>query len=182
MTQQTYSTTTIAKLLKLSDRRVQQLTKDGIIPKVDRGKYELVPAVHGYIDYLRHQMSAEVSTNDIVKNKNRLTLATAELREIEKSQLEGELIPALEIKKTWLHYVNLIKTKLMSIPNKTAPQMVTVNNINDAKNILKERIHETLNEIAKVDITNTEQGTVSDIAIKPKIDTTTTETNNKRVG
>ena len=70
----------------------------------------------------------------------------------------------------------------MSIPNKTAPQMVTVNNINDAKNILKERIHETLNEIAKVDITNTEQGTVSDIAIKPKIDTATTQTNNKRVG
>ena len=182
MAQQTYSTTTIAKLLQLSERRVQQLTKDGVIPKVDRGKYELVPAVHGYINYLRHQMSAEVSTDDIVKNKNRLTLATAELREIEKSQLEGELIPALEIKKTWLHYVNLIKTKLMSIPNKTAPQMVTVNNINDAKNILKERIHETLNEIAKVDITNTEQGTVSDIAIKPKIDTATTQTNNKRVG
>ena len=182
MAQQPYSTTTIAKLLQLSERRVQQLTKDGIIPKVDRGKYELVPAVHGYINYLRHQMSAEVSTDDIVKNKNRLTLATAELREIEKSQLEGELIPALEIKKTWLHYVNLIKTKLMSIPNKTAPQMVTVNNINDAKNILKERIHETLNEIAKVDITNTEQGTVSDIAIKPKIDTATTQTNNKRVG
>ena len=90
----TYSTTTIAKLLKLSERRVQQLTKDGIIPKVDRGKYELVPAVHGYIDYLRHQMSAEVSADDIVKNKNRLTLATAELREIEKSQFEGELITA----------------------------------------------------------------------------------------
>ena len=65
----TYSTTTIAKLLKLSERRVQQLTKDGIIPKVDRGKYELVPAVHGYIDYLRHQMSAEVSTDDIIKIK-----------------------------------------------------------------------------------------------------------------
>ena len=182
MTQQTYSTTTIAKLLKLSERRVQQLTKDGIIPKVDRGKYELVPAVHGYIDYLRHQMSAEISTDDIVKNKNRLTLATAELREIEKSQLEGELIPTLEIKKTWLHYVNLIKTKLLSIPNKAAPQMVTVDNINEAKNILKERIYDTLNEIAKVDITNREQGDVINTSIKPKITTTTTETNNKRVG
>ena len=179
MAQQTYSTTTIAKLLQLSERRVQQLTKDGVIPKVDRGKYELVPAVHGYINYLRHQMSADFSPDDIVKNKNRLTLATAELREIEKSQLEGELIPALEIKKTWLHYVNLIKTKLLSIPNKAAPQMVTVNNINDAKNLLKERIHDTLDEIAKVDITNTQQGNVIDSEIKPKITTATTKTNNK---
>ena len=179
MAQQTYSTTTIAKLLQLSERRVQQLTKDGVIPKVDRGKYELVPAVHGYINYLRHQMSADFSPDDIVKNKNRLTLATAELREIEKSQLEGELIPTSEIKKTWLHYVNLIKTKLLSIPNKAAPQMVTVNNINDAKNLLKERIHDTLDEIAKVDITNTQQGNVIDSEIKPKITTATTKTNNK---
>ena len=175
----TYSTTTIAKLLKLSERRVQQLTKDGIIPKIDRGKYELVPAVHGYIDYLRHQMSAEVSTDDIVKNKNRLTLATAELREIEKSQLEGELITALEVKKTWLHYISLIKTKLLSIPNKAAPQMVTVDNIGLAKSLLKERIYDTLDEISKVDITNREQGDVRDTSIEPEIDTATTKANNK---
>ena len=175
----TYTTTTIAKLLKLSERRVQQLTKDGIIPKIDRGKYELVPAVHGYIDYLRHQMSAEVSTDDIVKNKNRLTLATAELREIEKSQLEGELITALEVKKTWLHYISLITTKLLSIPNKAAPQMVTVDNIGLAKSLLKERIYDTLDEISKVDITNREQGDVGDTSIEPKIDKATTKADNK---
>ena len=175
----TYSTTTIAKLLKLSERRVQQLTKDGIIPKIDRGKYELVPAIHGYIDYLRHQMSAEVSTDDIIKNKNRLTLATAELREIEKAQLEGDLIPSLEIKKTWLNYISMIKSKLLSIPNKAAPQMVTVDNIGLAKSLLKERIYDTLNEIAKVDITNREQGDVGDTSIEPEIDTATTKANNK---
>jgi phage terminase Nu1 subunit (DNA packaging protein) len=173
---QTYNTTTIAKLLKLSERRVQQLTKEGIIPRVDRGKYELVPAVQGYIDYLRLQMSGEISADDIIKNKNRLTLATAELREIEKSKMEGDLISTKEVKKTWLHYVNLIKTKLLSFPNKAAPQMVTVDNINEAKLILKERIYEVLNEIANAEITSAEQRSDDDFEIKSETDETTTET------
>lgn len=40
----TYPVATIAKLLLLSDRRVQQLTKEGVIPKEERGRYELAPA------------------------------------------------------------------------------------------------------------------------------------------
>ena len=32
---------------------MQQLTKDGVIPKSSRGKYELVPTVKGYINYLK---------------------------------------------------------------------------------------------------------------------------------
>lgn len=172
---QTYNTTTIAKLLKLSERRVQQLTKEGIIPRVDRGKYELVPVVHGYIDYLRLQMSGEISPDDIIKNKNRLTLATAELREIEKAKMEGDLISAKEVKKTWLHYVNLIKTKLLSLPNKAAPQMVTVDNINEAKLLLKERIYEVLNEIADTEIASAEQRSDDDFEIESETDETTTE-------
>ena len=37
----------ISKLLKLSERRIQQLAKDNIIPKAERGKYDLVSSVHG---------------------------------------------------------------------------------------------------------------------------------------
>lgn len=175
----TYNTTTIAKLLKLSERRVQQLTKEGIIPRLDRNKYELVPSVHGYIDYLRHQLSAEVSADDIVKNRNRLTLATAELREMEKSKLENELIPTIEVKKTWLQYINLLKTKLLSLPNKAAPQMVTVDNINEAKLVLKERINEALNEISNADITNRESRIDVSTPSKSEINKATTETNSK---
>ena len=49
----TYPVSTIAKLLMLTERRVQQLTADGVIPKPERGRYELIPAVQGYIKYLR---------------------------------------------------------------------------------------------------------------------------------
>ncbi|MFN3156930.1 helix-turn-helix domain-containing protein [Marivita cryptomonadis] len=32
----------IAKLLDLSERRVQQLSREGVIPKVNRGQYDLI--------------------------------------------------------------------------------------------------------------------------------------------
>ena len=43
----------IAKLLDLSERRVQQLSREGVIPKATRGQYDLVGSVRGYVRYLR---------------------------------------------------------------------------------------------------------------------------------
>jgi hypothetical protein len=43
----------IARLLDLSERRVQQLSRDGVIPKAERGQYDLVGAVRGYVVYGR---------------------------------------------------------------------------------------------------------------------------------
>jgi len=61
----TYPVSTIAKLLLLSERRVQQLTKEGVIPKAERGRYELAPAVQARVLELWDQV-----TND---NINELT-------------------------------------------------------------------------------------------------------------
>jgi len=39
----------IAKLLDLSERRVQQLSREGVIPKAERGQYDLIGSVRGYV-------------------------------------------------------------------------------------------------------------------------------------
>lgn len=44
-----------SRLLGLTDRRVQQLAKEGYIPKPSRGMYPLVGAVQGYIRFLRDE-------------------------------------------------------------------------------------------------------------------------------
>ena len=45
----------IARLLDLSERRVQQLSREGVIPKAERGQYDLIGSVRGYVRYLRDQ-------------------------------------------------------------------------------------------------------------------------------
>ena len=55
MSEQTYPVSTIAKLLILTERQVQSLAKDGVLPKAERGRYVLVPVVQSYIRYLRER-------------------------------------------------------------------------------------------------------------------------------
>ena len=138
----------IAKLLKLSERRIQQLAKEGVIPKAERGKYDLVNSVHGYIDYLKAKAGGEFTAEEVLKNKNKLLKAKAELAEIDKMKASGELIPKGEVKKSWLELVHKLKQKLLSIPNKVAPVVVTVKSINEIKLIIQDKIHEALYEIS----------------------------------
>ena len=138
----------IAKLLKLSERRIQQLAKEGVIPKAERGKYDLVNSVHGYIDYLKAKAGGEFTAEEVLKNKNKLLKAKAELAEIDKMKASGELIPKEEVKKSWLELVHKLKQKLLSIPNKVAPVVVTVKSINEIKLIIQDKIHEALYEIS----------------------------------
>ena len=50
-----YPVKTIASILNLTERRVQQLAHEGIIPKAERGKYDLIGCVRAYIKYLQER-------------------------------------------------------------------------------------------------------------------------------
>ena len=141
----------ISKLLKLSERRIQQLAKDNIIPKAERGKYDLVSSVHGYVDFLKAKAGGDFTAEEVLKNKNKLLKAKAEIAEIEKMKATGELISKEEVKRTWLELVHKIKQKLLSIPNKVAPVVVTVKNISEIKLILQDKLYEALYEITSDD-------------------------------
>ena len=52
MSDNTQPISVISSLLDISERRVQQLSKAGVIPKAARGRYELIGSVRGYIRHL----------------------------------------------------------------------------------------------------------------------------------
>ena len=168
-----FNITAISKLLKLTERRVQQLAKDDIIPKAERGKYDLISSVHGYIDFLKAKAGGDFTAEDVIKNKNKLMKAKAEIAEIEKMKATGELIPKEEVKNTWLELINKVKQKLLAIPNKTAPIIVSIKNTNEIKLILQDKIYEALYEITS------DEGSV-EVSNKPN--KTTSAPNNKPVG
>lgn len=49
----TITTVQAARLLMLSDERIRQLVKDGYIPRVAQGRFNLVTVVQGYIRFLK---------------------------------------------------------------------------------------------------------------------------------
>lgn len=88
----TYPVSTIAKLLLLTERRVQQLTEQGVIPKAERGRYELAPAVQGYVKFLRDRAvggdGADADDGENVKLKR----AKRRAAEVVAARLESSVI------------------------------------------------------------------------------------------
>ena len=121
-----YPASTIAKLFNLSERRIRQLAKEGIIPKTERGKYELVGAVQGYVAYLQDRaLGQEVKTTDIQAQRLRLIKAQADDKELELQAKRGELLPANEVKAVWSRLVIATKTGFLALPDRLK-QMLTL--------------------------------------------------------
>ena len=88
-------------------------------------------------------------TGDIAEEKTKLTAAQARKAELEVEELEGSLIPAQLVEDTWVDYVANARAKLLGLPSRIAHQVITVDKYAEAELIIKEQVHEALNELAQ---------------------------------
>ncbi len=148
---QTFPLDTICKLLDLTPQRINQLVREGIVPRAERGRYELVPVVQAYVKYLRERaVKGDVHGDDYSTHRTRLVKARADLTEMEKAQMVGELIPAQDVQDAWVEVLGNCRAKLLSIPTKTAPEVFAADTLVEVKAILKQSVNEALAELANV--------------------------------
>jgi phage terminase Nu1 subunit (DNA packaging protein) len=78
----------VGELLRLSERRVQQLVNEGWITKSGRGRYCVSDVVHGHIDYLEDQKknARQTATDDELRAERARKLR------LENDRTEGILI------------------------------------------------------------------------------------------
>lgn len=136
-----YPASTIAKLFNLTERRVQQLAKDGIIPKDERGKYDLVGAVRGYIKYLQERAlgrgdGAYNDGVDIKLERKRLISAQANKTESENLKLRGELV-SFELVKDVLNEAAVCYGRgVDALPGRLANELAGINDPAEVKSRL----------------------------------------------
>ena len=96
MAETTYGAEAIARLLVITPRRLQQLTKEGYLPKSERGRYELVPVVQAYIRYLRDRaVKGDLGDDDFGTHKTRLIKAQADIAELEAAPVRAPSAQAM---------------------------------------------------------------------------------------
>jgi phage terminase Nu1 subunit (DNA packaging protein) len=143
----THSLDTISKLLDLTPRRVQQLAKEGVIPRAERGRYELVLAVRGYIRYLKERsLNPGVISFDEVRARK--TAAEAEMAELELSERKKQLVPMEDVAEKWLELISTCRTKILSMPAKLAGVVAVEDNPAVCKSIIEEQTTEALDELS----------------------------------
>lgn len=144
-----YPVTTIAKLFGLTERRVQQLAQEGIIPKPEKNQYELVGSVRSYINYLQQRAFGKgVGPQDTHLERARLLKAQADMAEIELAERTGSLVTVDRVEADWTDMVSACRAKMLGIPTKTAYQIAHLENPQEIEKFLKRTIYEALAEMA----------------------------------
>jgi len=143
-----YPVGTIAKLFMVSERRVQQLVKMGIVPKNDHGRYELVPAVQGYVRYLQERAQGRPGApEDYHQEKSRLVKLQADKAQLEVDEICGKLVRADELKREWEEMLGDIKGRLLGIPSKAAPIVSPQTQPGEVLAVLEDLVNEALQEL-----------------------------------
>lgn len=132
---QGYKTTEeIADLLGLTKRRIQQLTKDGIITATktaDGNQYELISTVRNYITYLRETVtkggkkSEEINElqKDKIKSDIELKQSQIELHKIKAKIANGEYLDKTNVEQDYHRFFNVFKKFVLGIPPRIAAQL-----------------------------------------------------------
>ena len=104
-----------------------------------------------YINHLRKaaRYTKKDSVGDIAEEKTKLTAAQARKAELEVEEMESNLIPAQLVEDTWVSYVSNVRAKLLGLPSRIAHQVITVDKYPEAELIIKEQVHDALNELAE---------------------------------
>lgn len=145
-----YPVGTIAKLLLITDRRVQQLSKEGVIPKTEHGRYQLAPSVQGYIRYLQDRSLGRPSAPaDYHAEKSRLVKMQADRAEYEVKTMAGDLVRAEDVKSEWYQAVTDCKSRLLSISSKAAPVVASESDAAQCQIIIDDLVREALQELSQ---------------------------------
>jgi len=143
----------IAKLLDLSERRIQQLSREGVIPKATRGQYDLVGSVRGYVRYLRDQaVSAQAGAPDYALERARYIRARADLAEMEAQQRRGTLIASDDIEAAWIKVLALLRTRVLALPDRLAPQVHIAASLAETRTLLSVNLRDALEDLANSDV------------------------------
>ncbi|MFH0351042.1 MAG: hypothetical protein ACHBMF_03785 [Chromatiales bacterium] len=148
-----YPVEAISKLLNLTPRRIQQLVREGVIPRPERGKYDLIRTIRGYVKYLQERAEGRgVEPTDLHGERTRLLKAQADKTELEIDERMGALLPAERIIAVWEQLVAAFRAKCLALPSKLAPLLRGKDAVQDIKEIIAAGVREALEELSRFEL------------------------------
>lgn len=142
----------IAEILGVTERRIRQLTNDGALAKISRGKYDLSDSIKAYIDY---RIKTEMPEEELDKQREGALLLRAKRMkaELELKRMEGKMHAAEDVETVMNKMLTSFRSRMLVIPHKIAPQLQMEEDMNVIKEKVKKEIYEALQELSEYDPT-----------------------------
>ncbi|WP_305142490.1 hypothetical protein [Geobacillus thermoleovorans] len=145
------STSEIAEIFGLSDRRIRQLEKEEALVKISRGKYDLKASVQRYIMFIKEQAEKTEEELDLTKEKTLLTRANRQKVELELQIMRGELHRSEDVRRVMNDMLSAFRARVLAIPSKTAPRLLAQTDLAVVQDIIKKEVYEALQELSEYD-------------------------------
>ena len=152
------SSAIIAKLFGVTDRRVQQLAKEGIIPAASTRpyKFDLLTTVQAYIKYLSDKINGkeQKSTDTVQAEADKLRAeadlkrSKADIAEMQLKELEGQMHRSEDVEAMTGDLVYTIRSMIMALPGRLAMDIVQVKTASEASALIRSECNKVLEELA----------------------------------
>lgn len=150
------STAVVASLFNLSERRVQQLAKEGVIEgrKVDGVyQFDLLPTVRKYIAYLsdkangRDQKNRKTEEEKLAAEAD-LKRAKADMAELQLKELRGQMHRSEDVEAITTDLVYTIRSMIIALPGRLAVDVAAVDTAPEASEIIRRECYAVLEELS----------------------------------
>jgi hypothetical protein len=117
--QANYPGRVIARLLNITERRLQQLAREGIVPKAAHGQYPLAAAIRGYVTYLQNAGVNAEGTIDPEKLDpfKRRAYYQGELDKNKLAMERSEMLTSMDVEQTFGNTFKLVADFLDTLPD-----------------------------------------------------------------
>lgn len=147
--EQTVPLKTIARVCNITERRVNQLVKENVMPRHERGRYPFIRCITSYIQYLQARVDGSgFKSPDMEDSKSRKLAAEAEMAELELAKGRSEVITLADHLKVVDTLFDLLKTSLLAMPTRTAPHLVTASDVKRIKTVLENDLDQLLRDLS----------------------------------
>lgn len=148
----------LSGLLGKSERTLTTWQKNGMPIEVDggRGSHNLYDVEHVINWLINREIEARVQSHgsleqlyDYDMERARLTHHQANKTELEEKVLRGQLIHADTVAMVQTKMLSAFRAKCLSLPTKTAPRVIYLDDIAEVEGELRSAIYDTLSELSE---------------------------------
>ncbi len=148
----TVNSAALEKIIGVSDRRIRQLAEENIIIRAAKGRYKLMDSVTNYILTLKVQMEANNAESvdgeiDLEEEKAIHERVKRHISELKLQTMRGELHKSEDVERVMMDMLASVRAKLLSMPTKLAPILVSRSDIDFVRNTINREVMEALNEL-----------------------------------
>ena len=147
----------IAELFGTTERRVQQLAKEAIIPVVKKRPYrfDLFETAKAYIRHLSDKAngreetaSAEKAKEDKMRAEADIKQSKAKIEELKLKELEGKMHRSEDVEAAVNDLVYTVKGMVMALPGRLAMDAAQTKSAGEASEVIRKECYKVLEELS----------------------------------